>query len=108
MHLYLPIVKTLKKATPTVRTADGIVKKWDIEVVYAFAGDVDNVAWSTSFSTTEDVEYLGKTVAQWTKTELVALMDVVHENHIFHAHYEAHNKPPTEDRQEISISDIPD
>ena len=109
MPKYTPITKTLKKAEPTVRVADNVVKQWEIEVLYSYAGnDSDLPAWKTSFSETEDVEYLNKTVSQFTKSELVAMMPPNIENHIFEAHYEAHNMAPTETRQQVNLSDIPD
>ncbi len=112
MPKYSPITKTLKKAEPTVRTSDNVVKQWEIEVIYSYAGDEDAdpalPAWKTTYSETEDVEYMNKTVSQFTKSELVAMMPTNLENHIFEAHYEAHNMAPTETRQQVNLSDIPD
>jgi Rps23 Pro-64 3,4-dihydroxylase Tpa1-like proline 4-hydroxylase len=106
MAKYAPITKTLKKATPTARSADGIVKSWDIEVVYSYAGDEENnlPAWKTSYSENEDVEYMEKTVDQFTKAELIGFMSPMIENHIFEAHYESQNLPATEER--VSNFDI--
>lgn len=100
MPKYEPITKTLKKATPTIRTGDNVVKSWDIEVVYAYAGDEEKglPAWKTTYSENEDVEYLGKTADQYTKAELIGFMGPMIENHIFEAHYEAFNLPATEER----------
>jgi hypothetical protein len=100
MAKYAPITKTLKKATPTIRTSDNVVKSWDIEVVYSYAGDEENnlPAWKTSYNENEDVEYLGKTVDQFTKAELIGFMSPMIENHIFEAHYESQNLPATEER----------
>lgn len=111
MAKYSPIVKTVKKASPTVRTSDNVVKKWDIEVVYSYAGDPANnlPAWKTTYSESEDVEYLGKTVDQFTKTELLGFMNPMIENHIFEAHYEANNLPATENRvSDFNISNLAD
>jgi len=98
MAKYSPITKTLKKAVPTVRTSDNVVKRWDIEVVYSYDGDLENdlPAWKTTYSESEDVEYLGKTVNQFSKSDLIGFMNSNIENHIFEAHYEANNLPPTE------------
>jgi len=98
MAKYSPLTKTLKKAVPTVRASDNVVKRWEIEVVYAYAGDADNnlPAWKNTYSESEDVEYLGKTVDQFTKSELVDFMSPMIENHIFEAHYESQNLPATE------------
>jgi len=106
MAKYAPITKTLKKATPTVRAADNVVKHWDIEVVYSYAGDEEKglPAWKTSYSENEDVEYLGKTVDQFTKAELIGFMSPMIENHIFEAHYESQNLPAAEER--VSNFDI--
>lgn len=104
MAKYSPITKTLKKAKPTVRVSDGVVKKWEIEVVYSYAGDPaqDLPAWKTTYSETEEVEYLGKTPTEFTKQELIGFMSPMIENHIFEAHYEAQNLPAKED----SVSDF--
>lgn len=98
MAKYSPITKTLKKAVPTVRTSDNVVKRWDIEVVYSYDGDLerDLPAWKTTYSESEDVEYLGKTVNQFTKSELIGFMSPNIENHAFEAHYESQNLPATE------------
>lgn len=100
MAKYGPITKTLKKATPTIRLSDNVVKEWNIEVVYSYAGDVEKnlPAWKTSYSETEDVEYLGKTADQFTKAELIGFMSPMLENSIFEAHYESQNMPATEER----------
>ena len=99
MAKYEPITKTLKKATPTIRTEDNVVKSWDIEVVYAYAGDEAKglPAWKTTYTENEDVEYLGKTATQFTQAELIGFMSPMIENHIFEAHYEAFNLPATEE-----------
>jgi hypothetical protein len=111
MPKYSPITKTLKSATPTIRTSDNVVKSWDIEVVYAYAGDEANSlpAWKTTYSENEDVEYLGKTADQFTKSELIGFMNPMIENHIFEAHYEAFNLPATEERQaSFDLSNLSD
>ena len=102
MAKYSPITKTLKKAVPTVRAADDVVKSWDVEVVYAYAGDEDNglPAWSTTYSESADVEYQGKKASEFTKAELIGFMSPMIENHIFEAHYEAFNLPATETRDD--------
>ena len=102
MAKYGPITKTLKKAVPTIKSDTGIVKSWEVEVVYAYGGDEtkDLPAWKTSYSETEDVEYLGKTANQFTKSDLISFMGPQIENSIFEAHYEAYNLPAKEERQE--------
>ena len=105
---YTPITKTLKKATANVRTSDNVVLEWNIEVIYEFAGDSDLVAWKNTYSHSEDVAYLGKTQEQFTKSELIAMMPANIEGHIFHAHYEAFNFPPTEERVNVDLSTLAD
>ena len=100
-----PATKALKKATPTVRTGDNIVKSWEIEVIYTHTRD-DASTWTRDYSHTEDVEYLNKETSGFTKAELIGFMpsnmDV-----IFDAHYEAHNTPPTEDRvSNFNLNDL--
>lgn len=97
--------KTLKKASPTVRTTDNVVKQWDIEVIYAHTNN-DGKTWSRAYPHTEDVEYLSKTPSQFTKAELISLMpsnmDV-----IFDAHYDAHNAPVVEEKvSNFSLDDL--
>lgn len=111
MAKYTPITKTLKKATPVVRTSDNVVKSWDIEVVYSYAGDEEKElpAWKTTYSETEDVEYMNKTVGEFTKKELIGFMNPQIENSIFEAHYEAFNLPAKEERNnEFNVNDLPD
>jgi len=89
-------VKTLKLAKPTVKIADGITVRWDIEVLYTYTRP-NNTTWSRAYSHTEEVEYLDKTPDKFTKEELINFMppnmDV-----IFDAHYDAHNTEPTEEK----------
>lgn len=111
MAKYTPIIKTLKHATPVVKTSDNVVKSWDIEVVYAYAGDETQglPAWKTTYSENEDVEYMNKTVEEFTKSELISFMNPQIENAIFEAHYEAFNLPAKEERDsQFNINDLPD
>ena len=108
MAKYSPITKTLKKATPTVKNDTGVVKYWDIEVVYAYAGDEAQSlpAWKTTYSENEDVEYMNKTVDQFTKSELISFMNPQLENVIFEAHYEANNMPAPAKEERVGDFDI--
>lgn len=104
-----PFTKTLKKATPTIRTADNVVKSWEVEVEYAYAGDPDATdpalpAWKNTYSERKDVEDEGRVATDFTQAELMAMLPSVIDNHIFEAHYEAFNLPPAEER--ISDFDI--
>ena len=112
MAKYGPITKTLKRATPTVRAADNVVQRWEIEVIYAYAGDSDNnlPAYRTTYTEDEDVEYMEKTVGQFTKSELVGFLSPVLENHVFEAHYDANNIPIVQPviQRDFTISSMPD
>jgi hypothetical protein len=97
--------KTLKKAQPTVRTADNVVKQWEIEVIYSHT-NADGKTWTRAYPHTEDVEYLNKTTSDFTKAELIGFMPSNMDT-IFDAHYDAHNTPPTEERvSNFSINDL--
>lgn len=92
--------KFLSKAIPTVKT-NGIVKKWEIEITYSYPA----VGYSTSdtplrrtYSDTENVEYLGKTLEEYTKAELLNLANLSQYNLIFNSTYESVVLPPKEIR----------
>lgn len=111
MAKYAPLTKTLKKATPVIRNEDGVVKSWDIEVVYSYAGDEEQglPAWKTTYSENEDVEYMNKTVDQFTKSELIGFMSPMIENHAFEAHYESQNLPAKEERvSDFNVNSLAD
>lgn len=98
-----PYTKVLKKASPTVRTADNVVKSWDIEVIYK----ANSNGWSRTYPHREDVEYLNKTVSQFTKSELLSFSNLP--DAVWDAHYEAHNMPPTEERVgDFNLNDLED
>lgn len=96
----IAITKTLKKATPTVRTADQVVKKWDLEIIYSHTPESGQTFSRTYSVRGEDVEYLEKTVDQFTRAELIALssdnMDAVFESHFI----TATAPPPQEEKVE--------
>lgn len=82
-------VKTLRKATPTIRIEDNVVEKWNISVEYESAD-----GWKRTYSHTEnDLEYLNKTPEQFTENELIGFMNS-NMDVIFDAHYQAHNSIP--------------
>jgi hypothetical protein len=90
--------KTLSKAVPTVN-ANGIVKSWELEVVYSYPG----IGYSTTdaplrrkYSETEEVEYLNKTPEQFTKSELFSFLNIAQYNLVFDSTYESVVNPPTE------------
>ena len=92
--------KTLKKATPTVRNSDGVVKVWEIEVVYQHNG------FKRDYSHREEVEYLEKETSEYTKAQLIAMMPAVIDS-VFDSHYDTFNTPPTEERvSNFNLSDL--
>lgn len=98
----LTIEKILKKATPTVRTSDQVVKKWDIEVIYKNTAD----GWTRAYPHSEDVEWMNKTASEFTKTELIALMPTVTDA-VFESHWTTFNTPPTEERVgDFNLNDL--
>jgi hypothetical protein len=97
--------KVLKKASPTVRTADQVVKSWEVEVLYTHTRD-NGTTWARAYPATEDVEYLNKTADQFTKAELIGYMNP-NMDVIFDAHYEAHNLPATEEKvSNFNLNDL--
>jgi|SRR5210317_830355 len=94
--------KTLKKAVPTVRTADGVVTEWELEVICV----ADSNGWKTTYNEREEVEYLGKTPEQFTKAELLAMVQI--NDHVFDAHWQAHNTPAvTERKPDFPLTSLP-
>ncbi len=90
--------KTLSKAIPTVR-ADGTVKEWELEVVYSYPAEgyeTDDVPMRRRYNEREDVSYLNKTPEQFTKSELLRLMNLSQYNMVFDSTYEALNFAPIE------------
>ena len=91
--------KTLSKAVPTVN-ANGIVKSWELEVVYSYPAASDTTNTDTQlrrkYSETEEVEYLNKTPTQFTKSELFGFLNISQYNLVFDSTYESVVNPPTE------------
>jgi hypothetical protein len=98
----LVVEKILKKATPTVRTSDQVVKKWDIEVIYKNTAD----GWTRAYPHNEDVEWMNKTASQFTKEELIALMPTVTDT-VFESHHKTMTTPRTEQRVgDFNLNDL--
>lgn len=87
-----PYTKILKKATPTIRLADGVVKKWEVEVIFKSTED----GWNRTYPGDEEVEWMNKKPEDFTKEELIAFCTMP--DAVFDAHYEAFNSPPKETR----------
>lgn len=95
--------KLLSGAVPTVRLEDNLVMKWDLKVTYSYNG------FNREYGDNVDVLYLAKTAAQFTKTELMGLMNLAQYDQIFDAHYDAYHTPPVEERvNNFDITSIPD
>lgn len=84
--------KVLKKAVPTINIADGVVKSWEIEVIFSYNG------WSRVYPHTEEVIHLNKRPEDFRKSELIAMMPAVMDD-VFDSHYETFNTPPSEEKQ---------
>ena len=89
----LQIEKVLKKAVPTVRTTDQVVKNWEITVMYKDAG----TGWNRDYTHQEDVEYLELKPEGFTKEQLIGFMPSVLDA-VFESHYLAANLPPSEEK----------
>jgi hypothetical protein len=90
--------KTLSKAIPTIN-ANGIVKSWEIEVVYSYPADgyiTTDTALRRKYNETEQVEYLNKTPQEFTKTELFSYLNISQYDMVFDSTYESVVLPPTE------------
>ena len=90
--------KTLSKAVPTLN-ANGIVKSWELEVVYSYPAsgyDTTDTPLRRKYHATEEVEYLGKTPQEFTKSELFSFLNIAHYNLVFDSTYESVVLPPTE------------
>lgn len=92
--------KTIVSAKPAVRASDNIVMNWELEVEYTFAGDPDNSLpeWSSTYGHNAETEHLNKTLADFTRAELIGMMPEVYDN-VFDDHYEHFNNinQPTAD-----------
>lgn len=98
-----PATKTLSSAVPTIRLEDNLVIKWDLKVVYNYNG------FTRDYGDNVNVLYLAKTADQYTKTELMGLLNLAQYDQIFDAHYDAYHTPPVEERvSDFDITKIPD
>jgi len=92
--------KTLSKAVPTVN-ANGIVKSWELEVVYSYpaAGyTTTDTPLRRTYNETQQVEYLNKTPQDFTRPELFSFLNISQYNMVFDSTYESVVLPPTEIR----------
>lgn len=90
--------KTLSKAIPTLN-ANGIVKSWELEVVYSYPKvgyKTKNTPLRRKYEETEEVEYLGKTPQEFTKSELFSFLNIAQYDLVFDSTYESVVLPPTE------------
>lgn len=101
MAIY-PNTKTLKKAIPTIRISDQVVKKWDFEVLLTYVRP-DKTSWSRAYPGSENVEYLNLTADKFTAEQIISYLNP-NIDIIFSAHYDAYNTPPID--QKIDNFDI--
>lgn len=90
--------KILSKAIPTVRE-DGIVKSWELEVVYSYPAEgyeTTDAPLRRRYEETENVEYLGKTPQEFTKSELFSFLNTTQYDLVFDSTYESVILPPKE------------
>lgn len=91
--------KTLSKAVPTV-DANGLVKSWDLEVVYSYPAASDTGNTDTPlrrrYEEKEDVAYLAKAPEAFTKSELFSFLNIGQYNLVFDSTYISLNFPPEE------------
>ena len=90
--------KTLSKAVPTVNE-NGIVKSWELEVVYSYPATgykTTDVPLRRKYSETEEVEYLNKTLQEFTKSELFSFLNITQYDAVFDSTYESVVLPPKE------------
>lgn len=103
--------KTLSKAIPTVRE-DGIVKSWELEVVYSYPAegyDTTDAPLRRRYEGIEDVEYLGKTPQEFTKSELFSFLNIAQYDLVFDSTYESVVFAPTEKKDtSFDISSLSD
>lgn len=92
--------KVISKAIPTVNS-EGIVLSWEIEVTYSYPASgitTTDTQFRKKFETKEDVEYLNKTVDDFTKGELFSFLNIAQYNMVFDSSYESVVLPPVQTR----------
>ena len=95
--------KALSAAVPTIRTEDGIVKSWDLSIMFSYNG------FNREYGHSASVLYMQKKPEDFTKSELMDLCNVAQMEQIFDAHYEATTAQPVEERLgAFDITKIPD
>lgn len=90
-----PATKVLSRAVPTVRSTDGVVKRWDIDVVYSYT-DENGITLNNTYIHNEDVEFQNKVVSDFSKSDLVGYMQDKYDA-VFDAQFDAMIAPPTEE-----------
>jgi len=103
--------KLLSKAVPTVLSS-GIVKSCDLEVTYSFPKpnyQTTGKPFIKYFPQTINVEYLNKEPQQFTKTELLSLMNLSHLDLVFDSSYESVVLPSQQSKQaDFNINSLAD
>lgn len=95
--------KALCSAVPTIRSEDGIVRSWDLSIMFSYNG------FNREYGHNANVLYMSKKVEEFTKSELMSLCNIAQMEQIFDAHYEAATAKPVEQRvSDFDITKIPD
>lgn len=86
----MPITKEWVSAKPKVN-ADGNVTRWSVEYKYT-DGD-----FSHTFNKTEKVDTPSKAPSEYSKSEILNLMDEAHWDDMFNKKHNIHKNPPAVD-----------
>ncbi len=92
----MAVTKTWVSATPKIN-ADGNVTEWSVEYKYT-DGD-----FSHTFKKTEKIESPSKAPADYTKAELLTLMDEAHWDDMFNKKHNVFLNPPAVDTVDNSF-----
>lgn len=86
----MPITKEWVSAKPKVN-ADGNVTRWSVEYKYT-DGD-----FSHTFSKSEKIDVPSKAPSEYSKSEILNLMDEAHWDDMFNKKHNIHKNPPAVD-----------
>jgi hypothetical protein len=92
----MAVTKTWVSAIPK-KNADGNVTEWFVEYKYT-DGD-----FSHTFRKSEKIETPSKAPGDYTKAELLTLMDEAHWDDMFAKKYNVHKNPPVADTVDASF-----
>lgn len=98
-------VYELSKAVPTVKE-NGNVKTWELSVKFSCDHPDHDDCISTEFGNTVDVESEEKAPGDFTKAELLALLNIDHFCAVFDSMYGSLTTPPAEVVTRVGDFDI--